>query len=148
MSENLTEIDLHLKNPNDALQLFGANDKHLKLLETLLNVSIVSRGEIVSVSGDTQAISLVQDILITLLNVIKKGITISERDIVYAVDLAKEGKINQLETLFEDEITKNAKGKSIRIKTLGQKKYIQAIKSNDLVFGIVQPGLEKHTLLL
>lgn len=146
MSENLTEIDLHLNNPNDALLLFGANDKHLKLLESLLDVSIISRGEVVSVSGDAQAISLVQDILITLLNVIKKGITISERDIVYAVDLAKKGKINQLETLFEDEITKNAKGKSIRVKTLGQKKYIQAIKSNDLVFGIGPAGTGKTYL--
>ncbi|WP_085991872.1 PhoH family protein [Oceanobacillus senegalensis] len=146
MSENLTEIDLHVANPNEALALFGTNDKHLKLLEKKLNVSIVSRGELVSVSGEAKAITLVQNILTTLLTVVRKGITISERDIVYAVDLAKEGKINQLETLFEDEITKNVKGKSIRVKTLGQKSYISAIKNNDLVFGIGPAGTGKTYL--
>lgn len=122
MSGNLTEIDLQLTNPTEALALFGANDKYLKQIEELLNVSIVSRGEQVSVSGSTdQDIELVQDILLALLCVIRRGMSISERDVVYAVELAKDGKINQFETLFEDEITKNAKGKSIRVKTLGQK---------------------------
>ncbi|RLL48046.1 phosphate starvation-inducible protein PhoH [Oceanobacillus piezotolerans] len=146
MSENLTEIDLQLSTPNDALALFGANDKHLKLIEKQLQVSIVTRGELVRVSGDKEAITLVQEILITLLNVINKGITVSERDIVYAVDLAKNGKINQLETLFEDEITKTVKGKSIRVKTLGQKKYIAAINNSDLVFGIGPAGTGKTYL--
>ncbi|NAP01058.1 AAA family ATPase, partial [Halomonas sp. MG34] len=77
---------------------------------------------------------------------IRKGLTISERDVVYAVDLAKKGKIDQFETLFEDEITKNVKGKSIRVKTLGQKKYIASIKANDLVFGIGPAGTGKTYL--
>src|SRR5699024_5708318 len=65
---------------------------------------------------------------------------------VYAVELAKKGKINQLEALFEDEIAKNMKGKSIRVKTLGQKDYIAAIKSQDLVFGIGPAGTGKTYL--
>ncbi|OZU89933.1 phosphate starvation-inducible protein PhoH [Virgibacillus indicus] len=147
MSGNLTEIDLQLTNPTEALALFGANDKYLKQIEEQLNVSIVTRGEQVSVSGSKDDdIKLVQEILLTLLSVIRRGLTISERDVVYAVDLAKDGKINQLETLFEDEITKNAKGKSIRVKTLGQKGYINAIKSHDLVFGIGPAGTGKTYL--
>jgi phosphate starvation-inducible protein PhoH and related proteins len=146
MSGSLTEIDLHLTSTNEALSLFGTNDKHIKQLESQLGVSIISRGEAVSVSGSEEAISLVQEILLTLLTVIRKGQTISERDVVYAIDLAKKGKIKQLETLFEDEITKTAKGKSIRVKTLGQKGYINAIKSNDLVFGIGPAGTGKTYL--
>ncbi|WP_067727378.1 PhoH family protein [Oceanobacillus damuensis] len=146
MSGSLTEIDLQLTGTNEALALFGTNDKNLKQLESQLEVSIVSRGEAVSVSGTEESVSLVQEILLTLLSVIRKGQSISERDVVYAVDLAKKGKINQLETLFEDEITKNAKGKSIRVKTLGQKSYIHAIKSNDLVFGIGPAGTGKTYL--
>src|SRR5699024_4369293 len=134
MSESLQAIDLQLMDPNEALSLFGTNDKHLKLLEEKLNISIVTRGEGISVSGSTEDITCVQDVLFTLLSVIRKGITISERDVVYAVDLAREGKINQFITLFEDEIIKNVKGKSVRVKTLGQKSYINAIKSYDLVF--------------
>ncbi|WP_337020493.1 PhoH family protein [Oceanobacillus massiliensis] len=146
MSGSLTEIDLQLTGTNEALSLFGINDKNLKQLENQLDVSIVTRGEVVSVSGSAEAVALVQEILLTLLNVIRKGQSISERDVVYAVDLAKNGKINQLETLFEDEISKNVKGKSIRVKTLGQKSYIGAIKSNDLVFGIGPAGTGKTYL--
>ncbi|HLQ72246.1 MAG TPA: PhoH family protein, partial [Bacillota bacterium] len=80
------------------------------------------------------------------LTVIRKGITISERDVVYAVHLAFEGKINQFITLYEDEIVKNVKGKSIRVKTLGQKSYITAIKTHDLIFGIGPAGTGKTYL--
>lgn len=146
MSENLRTIELQLTNPNEALALFGINDKFLKQIEEQLNVSIVTRGEQVSVSGTDEHIALVEEILLTLLTIVRKGLQIAERDVVYAVELAKEGKINQFETLFEDEITKNAKGKSIRIKTLGQKEYISALKTHDLVFGIGPAGTGKTYL--
>ncbi|MFA1820448.1 PhoH family protein [Virgibacillus oceani] len=146
MSENLTEIDLHLANPNEALALFGTNDKYLLQLEELLNVSIVTRGEQIRVSGENEDIALLEAILPALLSVIRKGLSISERDVVYAVDLAKKGKIAQFETLFEDEITKNVQGKAIRVKTLGQKRYIASIRANDLVFGIGPAGTGKTYL--
>jgi phosphate starvation-inducible PhoH-like protein len=146
MSEKLKEINLQLTTPNEALALFGANDKYLKQLENQLDVSIVTRGELVAVSGDEQSVAYVDEILRTLLVIIRKGLSITERDIVYAVDLAKKGKIDQFETLFEDEIMKNAKGKSIRVKTLGQKKYVNAMKENDLVFGIGPAGTGKTYL--
>jgi len=63
-----------------------------------------------------------------------------------AIKLAKEGKINQFETLFEDEITKNSHGKPIRVKTLGQKSYVNAIRKYDLVFGIGPAGTGKTYL--
>lgn len=148
MPENLSTIDLQINNPNEALALFGTNDKHLKQLEELLGVSIITRGEQVRVSGSSDAVEFVQEILLSFLSIIRKGLSISERDVVYAVELAKQGKINQLETLFEDEITKNVKGKSIRVKTLGQKDYIAAIKSQDLVFGIGPAGTGKTYLAI
>ncbi|WP_163539598.1 PhoH family protein [Gracilibacillus sp. YIM 98692] len=146
MSEDLKVIDLHVENPNEALSLFGTEDRHLKQLEEQLQVSIVSRGEQVSVSGSETDATIIREVLQGLLNIIRKGITITERDVVYAIDLAKKGKIDQLETLFEDEITKNANGKSIRVKTLGQRNYLQAIKQNDLVFGIGPAGTGKTYL--
>lgn len=146
MSEKLKEINLQLTTPNEALALFGINDKYLKQLEDQLGVSIVTRGELVGVSGDEKAVAYAEEILLTLLAIIRKGLSITERDIVYAVDLAKKGKMNQFETLFEDEIMKNAKGKSIRVKTLGQKKYVHAMKANDLVFGIGPAGTGKTYL--
>lgn len=146
MSTNLNTIDVHLTNPTEALALFGNNDKNLKQIEDKLDVSIVTRGEKVSVSGSKESNTLAQDVLLSLLTIIRKGLTIAERDVVYAIELAKRGKINQFETLFEDEITKNVKGKPIRVKTLGQKNYIAAIKANDLVFGIGPAGTGKTYL--
>lgn len=146
MSENLNVIDLHVTSPGEALALFGTNDKFLKQIEEKLNVSIVTRGEQVSVSGAGKAITIVQDVLGTLLSVIRKGMSISERDVVYAVDLAEEGKIEKFAALFQDVITKNASGKPIRVKTLGQKEYVSAIRSHDLVFGIGPAGTGKTYL--
>lgn len=146
MAEKLKEIDLQLTTPNEAMALFGTNDKYLKQLEEQLNISIVTRGELVGVSGEEKAVAYAEEILLTLLAIIRKGLSITERDIIYAVDLAKKGKMDQFETLFEDEIMKNAKGKSIRVKTLGQKRYVHAIKTNDLVFGIGPAGTGKTYL--
>src|SRR5699024_8933082 len=144
MADNLEQIDLQLNNSNEARELFGNNDTFLKRIEEQLNVSIITRGEQIQVSG--KQVELVQTVLNSLLQVIKKGQILTERDVIYAIDLAKEGKINQFETLFEDEITKNARGKSIRVKTLGQKAYVQAIRKYDLVFGIGPAGTGKTYL--
>ncbi|TGB04266.1 PhoH family protein [Halobacillus salinus] len=146
MPEDLKTIDIQLDNTTEALALFGTEDRNLKQIEEQLKVTIISRGEHVRVSGPTEHVKLVEGILMSVLNLIRKGLTITERDIVYAVELAKKGKINQFEALFEDEITRNAKGKSIRVKTLGQRNYVSAIKNNDLVFGIGPAGTGKTYL--
>ncbi|MFY4774884.1 PhoH family protein [Metabacillus sp. RGM 3146] len=146
MPEDLVSMNQQLENPNEAIALFGIHDVHLKRLEEELNVDIVTRGEKVYVSGDAEKVQLVDELLKSLLAVIRKGITISERDIIYGVNMAKKGKFEQFENLFSEEIAKSAKGKSIRVKTLGQSHYISAIKHSDLVFGIGPAGTGKTYL--
>ncbi|MYL33431.1 AAA family ATPase [Pontibacillus yanchengensis] len=146
MQEELQTIDIQLDNPNEALALFGNGDRNLKQMEEQLQVSIVTRGEHVSVSGNREHVLLVESVLHAILKVIRKGLTISERDVIYAIDLAKKNKIEQFETLFEDEISRNTKGKPIRVKTLGQRNYVSGIKNHDLVFGIGPAGTGKTYL--
>lgn len=146
MPEDLVSMNQQLENPNEAIALFGIHDVHLKRIEEELNVDIVTRGEKVYVSGDAEKVQLVDELLKSLLAVIRKGITISERDIIYGVNMAKKGKLEQFENLFNEEIAKSAKGKSIRVKTLGQSHYISAIKQSDLVFGIGPAGTGKTYL--
>lgn len=146
MAGNLTDIDLQLQDPTEALALFGNNDKHLKQLESLLDIRIVSRGEKVQASGSVEAVEILKQVLFSLLSLIQRGISFSERDIAYAVEMARRGTINQFEALFEDEITKNVKGKSIRVKTLGQKVYVERIRATDLVFGFGPAGTGKTYL--
>ena len=146
MSEELIMIKQQIENPNEAISLFGNNDVHLKRIEEELNVSIVTRGEDLNVSGDEANVQLVDEILKHLLNVIRKGISISERDVIYAIQMGKSGKLESFETLFDEEITKSAKGKSIRVKTVGQRNYVSSIKRTDLVFGIGPAGTGKTYL--
>jgi phosphate starvation-inducible PhoH-like protein len=140
MPEELVTMNQQLENPNEAIALFGNNDVHLKRIEEALNVSIVTRGEAVFVSGDSEHVNLVDELLKSLLLIIRKGISISERDVIYAISMAREKKLDQFENLYVQEIAKTAKGKSIRVKTLGQRHYIAAIQNKDLDLLV----LEKH----
>src|SRR5690625_982329 len=144
MSETLHVIDLQLEDASVTRELFGNNDIFLKRIEEQLGVSIIIRGEQIQVMGEKY--TTVELVLQQLLAVIKKGIILTERDVIYAVKLAEQGKIEHFLTLFEDEIIKNARGKAIRVKTLGQKQYVDAIEKNDLVFGIGPAGTGKTYL--
>ncbi|KQC48126.1 phosphate starvation-inducible protein PhoH [Geobacillus sp. Sah69] len=146
MSEQFVTISQHVRNQQEAAALFGVHDAHLKRIEKELGVSIVTRGETVNVSGTPQQVQLVDELLRHLLIVIRKGVAVSERDIIYAVQLAKKGALDGLIQLYEEEITKNAKGKSIRVKTLGQRYYVAAIEQHDLTFGIGPAGTGKTYL--
>ncbi|MDW4527413.1 PhoH family protein [Rossellomorea marisflavi] len=139
-------MKLQLENPNEAVALFGVSDSHLKLLETELSVSIVTRGEELLVSGKDEEVRLTVEIADQLVAIIRKGINISSRDVLYAIEMGKQGTLEYFADLYQEEITKNAKGKSIRVKTLGQRQYIQAIRKKDLVFGIGPAGTGKTYL--
>ncbi|MBM7649997.1 phosphate starvation-inducible PhoH-like protein [Bacillus ectoiniformans] len=146
MSDETKMTEIQLDDPNEAVSLFGVSDKNLTVIEEEFNVSIITRGEAIRISGEEEAILLVNEIIRKLLSIIRKGINISERDVINAVQMAKRGTIEYLDELYQQEITKNAKGKSIRIKTLGQQEYITAIRSRDLVFGIGPAGTGKTYL--
>ncbi|WP_080844988.1 PhoH family protein [Cytobacillus gottheilii] len=146
MTEDLKTMNMHFENPNEAIALLGNSDNNIKLIEEELEVSVVTRGESVYVSGTAERVELAGNILDKLLYVIRKGINISGRDVVYAIEMAKKGTLEYFSDLYEEEITKNAKGKSIRVKTLGQRQYINAIRKHDLVFGIGPAGTGKTYL--
>lgn len=146
MTEDLKTMNVQLEGPNEAIALLGNSDVNLKIIEQELNVSIITRGESVFVSGEMDKVELVGKVLEKLLYVIRKGINISQRDVMYALQMADKGTLEYFGDLYEEEITKNAKGKSIRVKTLGQRQYINAIRKYDLVFGIGPAGTGKTYL--
>jgi len=146
MSEQFVTISQHVRNQQEASALFGVHDVHLKRMEEELGVSIVTRGETVNVSGTPQQVQLVDELLRHLLAVIRKGVAVSERDIIYAIQLAKKGALDGFVQLYDEEMMKNAKGKPIRVKTLGQRYYVAAIEQHDLTFGIGPAGTGKTYL--
>ncbi|MFF3022693.1 PhoH family protein [Gottfriedia sp. NPDC057948] len=146
MPEQLLTINQQLEDPNEAIALFGTNDKHLEIIENLLDVKIVSRGQSVQVSGTNEDVKTVEQIIQALLEVIRNGVSITSRDVTYSIQMAKEGRLSSFAKLYDEEIIKNSKGKPIRVKTFGQRHYLRAIQSNDLVFGIGPAGTGKTYL--
>ncbi|MGW6663147.1 MULTISPECIES: PhoH family protein [Peribacillus] len=146
MADDVKVIKLEIESPNEAIALLGNGDSNVKVLEEELGISVITRGEAVSVAGDIERVTMGEEILKVLLTVVRKGIAISSRDVLYAIELARKGTLEYFGELYDEEIAKTAKGKSIKVKTIGQRYYIQAIKKQDLVFGIGPAGTGKTYL--
>ncbi|MBP2241669.1 phosphate starvation-inducible PhoH-like protein [Cytobacillus eiseniae] len=146
MTEELKTINVQLDNPNEAISLLGNSDANIIMIEQELNVSIITRGESIYISGEMNQVEDAGRILAELLMIIRKGITINQRDVMYALQMAKKGTLEYFRELYNEEIARNAKGKIIRVKTIGQSEYIRAIKKNDLIFGIGPAGTGKTYL--
>ncbi|GIN20032.1 MAG TPA: PhoH family protein [Bacillus bacterium] len=146
MADEFITNQIQLDSDGEAPVLFGNGDSNLKMLEDEFGVKIVTRGEILNVTGSPEAAALTEATIKQLLVVIRSGIRIGLRDAVHAAQMAKQGKIEYFSELYDEEITRNAKGKAIRVKTLGQRHYIDAVRKNDLVFGIGPAGTGKTYL--
>lgn len=98
------------------------------------------------VSDSDEKNELTRLILQALLVLVNRGQTINTPDVVTAVTMAKNGEINKFIALYEEEITKDSSGKPIRVKTLGQKNYVDDILHHDITFGIGPAGTGKTYL--
>ncbi|ANU23521.1 PhoH family protein [Planococcus donghaensis] len=145
MTEN-NLLELHVKDPNEAVQLLGISDSHLTLIEEAFNIQIITRGEVIKLAGSEEDKQTGKLLIEQLLRVIRKNINIDQRDIVSAIEMAKNGTIEYFAELYDVEVARNANGKTIRAKTIGQRHYIHAIRNKDLVFGIGPAGTGKTYL--
>ncbi|GAB7386321.1 PhoH family protein [Bacillaceae bacterium] len=146
MQEKEQSVKLKLKDAAEALYLFGPHDAHLKLIEEATKAKIVARSDEISIQGMPDEIEMLKNLFEVLTGLLRKGIQLTERDIAYAIQLAKSDMAHELLDLYTEEIALNAKGKTIRVKTLGQKHYISAIRRFDIVFGIGPAGTGKTYL--
>ena len=138
---------IQIDDINEAQALIGNNDEHIKAIEEGFDVVVHARGQEIAVKGNiVEHVEKAESVLINLLKVIQQGINISLKDVESAIKMAQNGTIKQLLDLYEDEITKDAFGKVIRAKTIGQRLYINAMNRNDLVFGIGPAGTGKTFL--
>lgn len=146
---NLQEysIEITLQHPDDMMSLFGSNERHLKLIEENLDVIIHARTERVQVLGDSEeAVETARLTIEALLVLVNRGMTVNTSDVVTALSMAQNGSIDKFVALYEEEIIKDSYGKPIRVKTLGQKIYVDSVKNHDVVFGIGLAGTGKTFL--
>lgn len=129
-----------------AVSLFGSFDENIKLIEKEYSVSIISRGTDLKVVGDAENVSKASRALNSLLVLISKGESLSSQNIRYVISLVNEGNEDKLSSMSSDSICITSKGKPVKPKTLGQKKYCEAIKNNTITFGIGPAGTGKTYL--
>jgi phosphate starvation-inducible PhoH-like protein len=146
LSNHAKLLKFTLQNADEALALFGPHDRYLGLIEREMDARIHSREADIVIEGEPGALDSLQQLFDVLLQLVRRGYPLSERDIVYAVELAKQHAADQLLELFQEEITTTYKGKKIRVKTIGQKHYIAMIRKKDIVFGIGPAGTGKTYL--
>lgn len=138
---------IQIDNINHSQALIGNNDEHLKSIEEAFDVIIHARGQEIAVKGRVlEHVEKAELVLKNLLKVIELGHSITLKDVEAAIKMAKNDTIQYLLDLYDEEITKDAFGKTIRAKTMGQRLYINAMKRNDLVFGIGPAGTGKTFL--
>ncbi|MEE1106708.1 PhoH family protein [Macrococcoides canis] len=137
---------IRFDNINEAQAMLGNNDEHLNYLEEVYGVELHTRGQELTIHGEADAVSKAEIVIRSLLKIIQKGTNITLRDVQSAVQMSDKGTIHYLSDLYDEEITKDATGKSIRAKTMGQRLYVHQIKKSDLVIGIGPAGTGKTFL--
>ncbi|WP_127582765.1 PhoH family protein [Paenibacillus koleovorans] len=135
-----------LKSTAEGLALFGPQDKFMRLIESKTSAHLFSREAELVIHGEPAEVEWLEQLFDVLLQLIRSGLMLTERDVSYAVELAKEQKADQLLDLLRGEIATTQKGKPIRVKTIGQRHYVSTIRKKDIVFGIGPAGTGKTYL--
>ena len=142
MFEQTVSID----RMENAVALFGSFDENIRQLEKEFSVTILNRGSDLKISGDVEAVTAAGRAINGLLTLINKGEPLNDQNVNYVISLVKDGNEERLGEISGDCICITTKGRPVKPKTLGQKKYIESIKNNTIVFGVGPAGTGKTYL--
>lgn len=142
MLEQVISVD----RMEQTVSLFGSFDENIRLIESNYNVKVISRGSEIKVNGDAENVSKAVRAINGLLTLINRGEALSEQNVRYVLSLVNEGNEDKLCEMTGDCVCITAKGKPIKPKTLGQKKYLECIKNNTITLGAGPAGTGKTYL--
>lgn len=142
MFEQLISVD----RMEHAVSLFGSFDENIRQIEQEFRVKVLSRGSDLKISGEADDVQKAVRAVNGLLMLINKGEALSEQNVRYVLSLVNEGTEDKLSGLVGDCICMTAKGKPVKPKTLGQKKYVEAIRKNTITLGAGPAGTGKTYL--
>ncbi|MBQ1956129.1 MAG: PhoH family protein [Clostridia bacterium] len=141
------EITVNADRLEDVLDVFGSFDANIKLIEQSYGVRIINRDTELKISGeDALAVSKAEKVLTGLFSLSAKGEPISPQNVRYCISLVDDGAEERITALAGDVICVSAKGKPIKGKTIGQKKYVEAIRNNTVTIGVGPAGTGKTYL--
>ena len=141
-----TVARIELESMDDSIGLFGVFDENLAVFEEETGVKIKIHSDGIAIEGNEEQVGLCKTVLEKLLDMQRKGEPINRGRIRYAIDLAKEGNAELIREIMGDVVALTNRGKQVRCKTLGQKRYVQALKTHELVFGVGPAGTGKTYL--
>ena len=142
----MIEKTIDIDRMEQAIQLFGSFDENIKELEKEYGVTILSRGTDIKVSGDAEGVYGACKAIDALLALVEKGEVINDQRVRYVMDLVRDGSSEQVARIAGDVICITAKGRPLKPKTLGQKKYVESIRKNTVTLGIGPAGTGKTYL--
>ena len=135
-------------NVDQLMALFGPHDENVDLVRRETGAEIFAHGDEITLSGEEEAVRLAHLVLDKLLAILAQGEGIDRSRIRYAIDLAREGNADRIEEIMQGVIAITYRGRQIKCKTLGQQKYIDAIKKNTCVFAVGPAGTGKTYLAI
>ena len=135
-----------LDDPHLARQVYGQRDEHLRALEEALEISLGARGQQVHLEGSPPDVQLAERVLRQLYELSGAGHPLTLEDVRRSIDILGQEPEADLRGIFGDRVFVSVRNKVITPKSLAQKAYIDAIRRNDLVFGVGPAGTGKTYL--
>ena len=142
----MIEQTINIERMEDVVDVFGSFDENIKLVEHELDVTVVSRDDQLKISGEAENVMHAVKAIEGLLGLAGRKETITEQNVRYIINLVKAGNESHINDIARDVLCVTAKGKPIKAKTLGQKRYVDAIKKNTITLGIGPAGTGKTYL--
>ena len=147
----MSQIVINVENNEITSRVFGCFDSNIKAVESAFSVRISNRratdGDAIVIDGHEGDVALASRVINHLISLASSGAEISEQGVSYAISMVSDGNGESLNAGFGDDcIFVTSKGKPIKAKTVGQKKYVDSIKQNTIVFGIGPAGTGKTYL--
>ena len=143
---NETSRDLEFGDYSIAQVLFGDLNRNLQTVEQAAGVHINARGNSLQVQGKTHSVELAVSLLEQLYGLVRKGYPVFSQDIAFGLKILESSPRTRLEEIFLDKVYITARNRVISPKSVNQKRYIEAIRNNDIVFGIGPAGTGKTYL--
>ena len=140
------EQRISIERMEQAVNLFGSFDENVRLIESEFKVTISNREGELRVNGEVEDTMLATKALNALLTLSNRGEPITEQNVRYVISLVRAGQEERISELTQDVICISSKGRPIKPKTIGQKKYIESVLKNTITIGIGPAGTGKTYL--
>ncbi len=142
----MTEQTINVERLEQVIALFGSFDQNIKLIEQTVGVKVLNRDTELKIMGEPENVYRGVKVVEGLLSVLARGEMVSEQNVRYILGLVEDGAEDKLQELGKDTVCVTAKGKPVKAKTLGQKKYLDAIANNTITIGVGPAGTGKTYL--